>query len=126
MTRKKIVDGDSTAVQEPKPTLQDLNIQATLVSEGDLPDVPDGKIRLQKELGLMDGVAMIVGVIIGSGIFVSPIGVLKNAGSTGLALIVWVMSGALSMIGALCYAELGKCYNGDFSFLENILFYLHA
>ncbi|CAL4069302.1 unnamed protein product, partial [Meganyctiphanes norvegica] len=49
-------------------------------------------IKMRKELGLLDGVGIIVGIIVGSGIFVSPKGVLEYSGSVGMALIVWAVS----------------------------------
>ena len=69
--------------------------------------VMDEEVRLKRQLGLVHGVAIVAGLVIGSGIYISPRGVILHAGSVGLSLILWVVGGALSMLGALTYAEIG-------------------
>lgn len=57
-----------------------------------------GEVTLKAKMTLLNGCTVIVGSIIGSGIFVSPTGVLMYTGSVNLALIVWVISGIFSMV----------------------------
>jgi APA family basic amino acid/polyamine antiporter len=58
-------------------------------------------------LGLFSATMMVVGGIIGSGIFLNPAIVAARVGTTGLTLSVWVLGGVVALIGALVYAELG-------------------
>ena len=67
-----------------------------------------------------DAVAIIVGIVIGAGIFRTPPLVAQIAGDGGWALALWVAGGLVSLVGALCYAELAATYphaGGDYHFL---------
>ena len=64
--------------------------------------------NLARTLNKRDLVLLLVGTVIGSGIFLVPGGVLRESGGhVGLALMVWTLGGVLSLLGALTYGELG-------------------
>lgn len=63
--------------------------------------------QLPRTLTARDVAVITVGTVIGSGIFLSPGGVMQSAGSVGVMLLVWIGGGILSLMGALCYSELG-------------------
>ena len=62
---------------------------------------------LQRNVGLFGALSLIIGCMIGSGIFASGSTVASRSGSTGMILCVWSGCGLLATLGALCYAELG-------------------
>uniref|UniRef100_A0A0P4WTC1 Amino acid permease/ SLC12A domain-containing protein n=1 Tax=Scylla olivacea TaxID=85551 RepID=A0A0P4WTC1_SCYOL len=81
--------------------------QEVPTKEGDEVKAEGEVVGLKPKMTLFNGITVIVGSIIGSGIFISPSVVLQNTGSVGMSLVVWIISGLFSMVGAYCYAELG-------------------
>ena len=75
----------------------------------------------RQTLGLFDAVAMIVGLIVGAGIFGTPSIVAGAVESEGLLVAVWIAGGIFSIIGALCYGELATAFpsaGGEYHFLQ--------
>ena len=70
-------------------------------------DINDASLEKHKSLTYLNGLSLVVGLIIGSGIFSSPAQVNINAGSYGASLVVWTVAGILAWTGAASYAELG-------------------
>src|SRR5580765_1373327 len=60
-----------------------------------------------RRLGVWDASMIVVGGVIGSGIFRVPAAVARQTGSSTEQLIAWAIGGVIALIGALCYAELG-------------------
>ena len=62
--------------------------------------------ELRKSLRLVDGLAMVVGITVGSGIFRTPGLVAARLGRPALTFVAWVLGAGLALLGALCFAEL--------------------
>lgn len=78
-------------------------------------------VQPQQVLSLTDAIVVIVGIVVGAGIFRTPSIVAANTGSWELFLGVWVLGGVVSLIGAMCYAELTTTFpntGGDYHFLH--------
>jgi basic amino acid/polyamine antiporter, APA family len=71
-------------------------------------------------LTVLDGVAIMVGIVVGIGIFKTPPLVAANVGSDAAFMGVWLLGGLVTLVGALCYAELAATYpnaGGEYHFL---------
>ena len=78
-------------------------------------------VYLSRSLGLPEAIALLVGTIIGSGIFATPKWVLLYVGSVGMSLVMWAVCGLIALFGALCYCELGTLIpksGGEYAYLK--------
>src|ERR1700730_18602826 len=75
----------------------------------------------QQRLGLFDATMLVAGSMIGSGIFIVSADIARDVGSSGWLLLVWILTGVLTIIGALSYAELASMMphaGGQYVFLR--------
>ena len=84
-------------------------------------DLPrDGRAVTKRTVGLFGAISLVVGTMIGSGIFASAQTVAGRSGSAGMILVTWAGTGTIAVLGALCYAELGTTIQnsgGEYSYL---------
>jgi APA family basic amino acid/polyamine antiporter len=79
--------------------------------------------RFQRKLGLADATAIVIGSMIGSGIFIVSSDIARSIGSPGWLLVVWLISGLLTVIAAVSYGELASLIpnaGGQYVYLRNI------
>jgi basic amino acid/polyamine antiporter, APA family len=78
---------------------------------------------LPRVLGASQATAIVVGTIIGSGIFLVPREMMQDVGSSALVYLAWIIGGLLSLFGAMTYAELGAMMpyaGGEYVFLRGV------
>ena len=84
-------------------------------------ETPTDQAQLHRRLSLFDTASMIVGIIIGSGLYQTTPMIAANMPSLAWLIGWWLLGGAFSLIGSLCYAELATTYpadGGDYVYLS--------
>ncbi|MFV8343197.1 APC family permease [Flavobacterium sp. XS2P39] len=81
----------------------------------------NNKEEFKKELGLLDGTMLVVGSMIGSGIFIVSADIARQVGSAGWLILIWLISGIITMIAAVSYGELSAMFpkaGGQYVYLK--------
>jgi len=84
--------------------------------------MPREETGLVRSLTLADTTALVVGTVIGTGVFLKTAVMAQDLGSPALVLLAWVAAGLLSLAGALTYAELGAMLpqaGGEYLYLRH-------
>src|SRR5712664_813838 len=79
------------------------------------------RVEFVRAISRLDATALVVGSMIGSGIFIVSADILRQVHSPGLLLVVWLLSGVVTLLGALSYGELAAMYpkaGGNYIYLR--------
>ena len=72
--------------------------------------IPEQHEDMKRELGLLDATMLVAGSMIGSGIFIVSSDIVRNVGSAGWLIVIWVFTGLITMIAAMSYGELSAMF----------------
>ncbi|MVN92887.1 APC family permease [Mucilaginibacter aquatilis] len=82
---------------------------------------PSSQTKLKSELGLLDGTMLVAGSMIGSGIFIVSADIIRNVGSSGWLIAVWLITGFMTLTAAVSYGELSAMFpkaGGQYVYLK--------
>ena len=88
------------------------------------PSVQPQRVEFVRAISRLDATALVVGSMIGSGIFIVSADILRQVHSPGLMLAVWLLSGVVTLLGALSYGELAAMYpkaGGNYVYLREAI-----
>src|SRR2546422_885294 len=74
------------------------------------PPVQSERVEFVRAISRLDATALVVGSMIGSGIFIVSADILRQVGTPGVLLLVWLLSGVVTLLGALTYGELAAMF----------------
>ena len=104
-------EGADNSVQ--RPLLADHGEQPAYGTTAGAAEPVDNPGTFSRNLGTINAFAILISIVIGSGIFTSPGSIDANVPSPGIALVIWLVGGVLAWTGASTLAELGTAIPGE-------------
>ena len=80
--------------------------------------------ELNRSLDLKDAISIVAGSMIGSGVFIVSSQIARDTNSALLLILIWILAGFITMLGAMCYGELSSTIpteGGQYIYLKKIL-----
>ena len=114
---------EKTSLSENTPLVVSKKIQDYSANGNASRELQNSAKELKRSLGYIQAFAYVVGILLGSGILVSPSFVAKETSSMGVAIVIWIVSGIVCLLGALCFCELASIFQkagGEYIFIKEI------
>jgi hypothetical protein len=120
LDRMAAVNEEPPLAEERQPLLGDRPGQGPETGPSGIANVDSEQGTFSRNLGTVEAFAIVISIVIGSGVFTSPGSIDTNVPSPGAALLVWLVGGVLAWTGASTLAELGTAIPGEGKLLSRV------